>query len=135
MLGASEHLGVAGLGGHELGVGAVGDDPAAFEEHDTVGEADRREPVGDHERRAAGEQRAQRVVDLLLDLHVDGARGVVEHEHRRVGEQRAGDRDALALAAREVVAALADDRVVAVGQVVDELVGLRRPRRGLDLVE
>ena len=114
---------------------AVGDDPTPFDEHDTIGEADRREPVRDHQRRAVGEQRAQRVVDVLLDLHVDRARRVVEYEHRRVGEQRARDRDALALASREVVAAFTDDRVVAVGQVVDELVGVRCPRRCLHLVE
>ena len=69
------------------------------------------------ERGAALHQRPQRVVDLLLDLHVDGAGGVVEHEDRRVDQQRAGDGDALALAARERVAALADDGVVALGQL------------------
>ena len=134
VLGASEHLDVARLGRHELGVGAVGDDAATFDEHDAVGETDRRQPVRDHERRAAGEQRAERVVDVLLDLHVDGARRVVEDQHRRVGEQRAGDRDALALPTRQVVAPLADDGVVAIGQVVDELVGVRRPCGRLDVV-
>ena len=48
----------------------------------------------------------------------------------RVGEQRPGQGDALALAAREREAALADHRVVAVGQLEDEVVGLGRPGRG-----
>ena len=45
---------------------------------------------------------------------------------RRVGGERAGDGDALALAAREVGAALLDHRVVALRQLGDELVGARR---------
>ena len=36
---------------------------------------------------------------------------LVEHEHRRVREQRAGDDEPLALAARELAALLADERV------------------------
>ena len=58
--------------------------------------------------------------------------GVVEDEHPRVDEDRPGDGDALALAAAEREATLADHRVVALGQVVDELVGageLARPAR------
>ena len=51
----------------------------------------------------------------------------------RVLEQRAGDREALALAARERRAALADERVVAVGQALDEVVRVGRPGRRLDL--
>ena len=45
---------------------------------------------------------------------VDRRRRVVEQQDLRVGEQRAGERDALALAARQREALLADDRVVAV---------------------
>ena len=82
-----------------------------------------------------GHEPLERGVDLLLDLHVDRRRGVVEHEDRRVDQQRAGDRDALALAARERVAALADDRVVALGQLPDEVVGAGRGRGRDDLVE
>ncbi len=81
------------------------------------------------------EQRVERVVDRVLDLDVDGAGGVVEHEDRRVDEQRAGDGDALALAARERVAPLADDGVVAVGELHDEVVGVGRLGRGHDLLD
>ena len=72
---------------------------------------------------------AQPVVDAQLDLHVDGAGGVVEDEDRRVDQQGPGDGDALALAAGQGVAPLADDRVVALGQLADELVGARPPWR------
>src|SRR2546422_5257733 len=43
------------------------------------------------------------------------------------------DRDALALTAGEPHAALADDGAVALGQPRDELVRVRRARRGLEL--
>ena len=89
----------------------------------TVGQRDRAGPVGDHDRRAAVHHRGHRVADLVLLRRVDRAGGVVEHEHPWVGEDRPGDGDALALAPAEREAAFADHRVVAVGQVVDELGG------------
>ena len=58
---------------------------------------------------------AQGFVDLLFDLDVDGARGVVENKDRWVHEQGSRDGDPLALATRERVTALADDRLVAAG--------------------
>ena len=73
-------------------------------------------------------------VDLGLDVHVDGARRVVEDQDGRVDQQCARDGDALALAARERVAPLADHGVVALGELEDEVVGARRARRGLDLL-
>jgi hypothetical protein len=60
-----------------------------------------------------------------LGLGVDGGGAVVEDEEPGIGEERAGDGDALQLAAGEADAALADDRVVALRQGVDELRGLR----------
>jgi hypothetical protein len=55
-----------------------------------------------------------------------GDAGVAAHE-------RAGDRESLALAARETIAALAQHGVVAVRQRLDELVRLRQPRDALHL--
>ena len=104
---------------------AVVEQAAALEHGDLVGERDRRQAVGDDERRAARHDLLQRALDLLLGRRVDGRGGVVEDQDARVGEQRAGDRDALALAARQRQAALADARVVAVGQRLDEAVRLR----------
>src|SRR6188508_1762157 len=46
-------------------------DPPVVQHHDPPGTADRREPVGDHQRRAAGEQPPQPVLDLSLRAHVD----------------------------------------------------------------
>ena len=64
---------------------------------------------------------------------VDGGGRVVEDEDPRVDGERARDRQPLALAARERDPALADHGVVAVGQLLHELVRLREPRDPLDL--
>ena len=117
--------------GQQLVVGALVDHPAAGRPR-TMRSARRRV-----ERRWATRivvrpchHVAQRGVDLLLGRGVDRRRGVVEHQDPRVGEERPGQGDALALAARQGEAPLADDGVVAVGQARDELVGLgRRGRR------
>ena len=97
----------------------------AVEQHDAVGERDRRGPVGDDDRRPPGHHLAERGADLVLLRRVDRRRRVVEDQHPRVGEHRARDRDALTLPARQREAVLADHGVVAVGQRVDE----RRRRR------
>ena len=77
---------------------------------------------------------AQRRLDLLLGRRVDRRRRVVEDQDPRVGQERARDRDALALAAAERQPALADARLVALGQPLDEVVGLCAPRGQLDLL-
>ena len=72
-----------------------------------------------------GERRA----DPRLGRRVDGGGRVVEDQDPRVDHERAGDREPLALAARERDAALADHGVVALGQRLDELVRLGGSRR------
>ena len=73
--------------------------------------------MGDQQGRAARHDLAQRLVDLVLDAGVHGGGGVVEEQQPGVGEDRAGEGDALALAAGEGEAVLADLGVVAVGQL------------------
>ena len=66
----------------------------------------------------------ERLLDQRLALRVHRRQRLVQHQDRRVAQQRAGDGDALALAAREPHAALADHRLVALRQARDELVAL-----------
>ena len=66
------------------------------------------------------ERGAQALDEPPLGERVDGRERVVEHDDAGVRDQRPRERDALALAARQVDAALADQRVVAVGQLVRE---------------
>ncbi len=75
-----------------------------------------------------------RLLDARLRLDVERAGRLVEHQDRRILEDRAGDRDALALAARKLAAALADRRVVAVALGEDEVVRGGGLRRGMHLV-
>ena len=116
-----EDLAVADALREQLLVRADGLHPPAIEEHHPLGQGDRGRAVGDDDGAALGHHGGQRVADLVLLRRVDGGRGVVEHEHAGVGQDRPGDGDALALAAREGEPALAEQRVVAVREVVHEL--------------
>src|SRR5207253_10328517 len=95
----------------QLLVRAALDDLAVLEHENLVRALNRRQPVGDDERRASLSQRLQAVLDHRLALAVEARRRFVEDEDARVGENRARDRHALALAARQPDAALADHRV------------------------
>ena len=90
-------------------------DPAALQHDQPVGLAQRAQAVGDGDRGAALDQVVERLLDLALGLGVDRRGRLVQDQDPRVDQQRPGDRDPLPLAARERLAALADQRVVAVG--------------------
>ena len=85
------------------------------------------------EDRAPAHEARERVLDHRLVLRIDRRQRLVQQQDRRVAQQRAGDGDALALAAGEADAALADHRVVALRQAGDEAVGVGRPRSGFHL--
>jgi hypothetical protein len=104
----------------------VGHDPTLVQQHDAVRQADGGKAMGDDQRGPSLHQHPQGGVDPLLHLDVDGARGIVEDEDGRVDQEGAGDGDALALTARERVAALTHHGVVALGEVPDEARGTRR---------
>ena len=89
--------------------------------------------MSDYERRAAGEERGHGRLDQLLALRIQVARRLVENEDLRRGENRSRDREPLLLAAGELHPALADERLVALGQSGDELVGVGAPGRVFDL--
>ena len=114
-------------------MGAALDDASVVEHEDLIGVADRGQAVRDRDRGAPPGQLVERKLHGALGLGVERGGGLVEDQYGRVAKDRARDRDALLLAAGEAIAALADGRVVAVGQRGDELVDLRRPRRLLDL--
>jgi hypothetical protein len=69
------------------------------------------------------------VVQGLLDEHfgfgIELGSGLVENQNRSILEQCAGDGEALALAAGEALAAVADLRLIALGKLGDEIVGQR----------
>ena len=90
--------------------------------------------MGDDESRAAARRVVQRRLQLPLGFGVERAGRLVEDHDRRVFQQRAGDGEALALAARKIAAALADDRLQPAGLLRDELGRLRPFQRERDFV-
>ena len=107
------------------------DDPALVEHDQPVERGDRRQPVGDGDHRLAFHQPVEIVLDRRLDLRIERRGRLVEDQDRRILEHHAGDRDALALAAGQLDAALADMRVVAlaaarIDDVGDEVVAPTR---------
>ena len=85
--------------------------------------SDRRQPMGDDERGAALHQPVERRLHQRLALRVERGGRLVEQQDRRVLQDGAGDGEALALAAGQRDAALAELGVVALRQGADEPVG------------
>ncbi len=130
---------LARLLGHQAGIDAVPrhqrvvpslfGDLAAVEDENAVAVDHARQPMGEDQRRAALHQPVERFLDHRLVLGIDGRQRLVEHQDRRVAQQGAGDGDALALAARELDALLADRRLITLRQAPDEVVDVGRARR------
>src|SRR3954470_19196546 len=76
---------VGALGGQQLLVRALLDDPAAVEHDDPPGAPDGREAVRETAPRAAGQQPPQPGLDARLGVDVDVRRRLVEHEDARIG--------------------------------------------------
>src|SRR5262245_59237546 len=114
----------AGLDQHVMG--AVLDQAAALERDDAIRRPHGRKPVRDDENGPPLGDLLHVLLNDALALIVEGARRLIEDQNARVGDERAGNRDTLALAARQGRAAFADDRVVAFGQLEDEFVCSRQ---------
>ena len=115
-------------------MGAALDDAAVVENEDQVGVDDRGQPVRDRQRRAVLRDPLEFRLDRLLRLRVERGRGLVEDQDARILEHGARDRDPLLFAARELEAALAHRRFIALRRADDELVDLRQLRGGDDIV-
>jgi hypothetical protein len=124
---------VVAVQGQQLGVRAALDDAALVHHQDDVGALDGGQAVGDHQRGAAAHDAVERGLDVALGFGVERRGGFVEDEDRRVLQQRPGDGQALALAAGEQHAVLADQGVEALRQPVDELAGEGRLGGALDV--
>ena len=125
--------GVEAATSDEFVVCAELDDPPTVEHGDAVGIADRRQSVGDDDRRPSAQRRFQGRLHQRLVLVVEVARRLVEDHHVGILEQQPGDGDALLLAARQSISPLADNGVVAVGEAGDRVVDAGRPCCGDDL--
>ena len=126
--------GVAAALAQQLVVPAGFDDHAVLHHQDAVGVGDGVQPVRDHERGAVLAQMRHRILHQPLGFRIERGGRLVEQDDRRVLDQRARDRDALALAAGKLGAALADQGVVAFGKAGDEFVGVGGLGGGDDLL-
>mmetsp|Transcript_51359 Transcript_51359/g.164947 ORF Transcript_51359/g.164947 Transcript_51359/m.164947 type:complete len:264 (+) Transcript_51359:371-1162(+) len=101
-----------------------------FQHDDDVRGANRRQAVGDHDVRAAGALRHERVQGVLhntLGLGIQRRRRFVQEQDCRVGHQGTRDGDALLLAAGELNAALADHCRILLREGANEVVAIRLP--------
>src|SRR5215213_3123289 len=87
--------------------------PVLQEDH-AVRQTDRRQAVGHHDERRV-ELAPKSVQDVRLDRGVDRGGGIVQDQDPWRSREGPGERDALALTARQGVPSLADDGLVAVG--------------------
>ena len=117
----------------QLGVGADVGDGAVLQQGDAVGQQHRGGPVGHDDAGDVGQHPAQGLLDQRLGVDVQRGQRVVEHQHGRPRQHRPGQRQALALAAGQAHALLADPGVQAPRQVVHEA-GLRHVERLGDLL-
>src|SRR5688572_17576258 len=113
-------LGVQAALAHELVVLALRHQRTAIHDDDAIGMLHGGEAMRDDERRAAFLQRFERPLNDHLGRRVERAGRLVEEQDGAIGEQRARDRQALPLSAGERHAALAELRVDALRQPLDE---------------
>ena len=109
------------------------DAPVCHLDHAIRGTRERRR-MGDHDRGTPAHQRIEAFHHCRLALGVETGRRLVEHEDRRVAQDRAGNRDPLTLAAREAHPSLPEHGRIAVGELLDELMGGRSLGRSDDLL-
>ena len=98
-----------------------------LDDQNLIGALDRGQPVRNDEGRATMPQGAQPILNEPLALAVETRGRLVQNENARIGEYRPCDRDSLPLSTRQLHPAFTHNRVVAVLELVDELVAVRNP--------
>lgn len=99
-----------------------------------VGQLQGRPPMRDQNGRAPLHDLVQRGVDLSLGRSIYGGRRIVEQEQLGIGDDGARQSDPLTLPTGQGQALLADNGVVPVGQLQNELLRLSHPRGRGDLL-
>ena len=99
---------------------------AAIEGENAIGVSQRGKTMGDCNGCAALYQHGQRLLNALLGLGVDVARGLIEHKNSWIIEERTGDREPLFFAAREASTVFPEQRFVGQRLATEEVVSARR---------
>src|SRR5450759_2418414 len=127
-------LRVAAVATDQLIMVTVFDDAAAFDGDDAIGIANRRQTVGNDEDRPAGGDLLHVLLDGPLAFIIQRARCLVKDQDTWIRDEGAGNGDALALAARQAAAPLADHGVIALRKLQDEVVRTGKRGRGDDAI-
>ena len=109
-------------------MGAALHDPSLMQDADEVGMADGRETMGYDERCAVFHQVLQRLLYEPFGFGVERRSSFIEDEDRRVLKDRPRYTESLALPAGETRTAVANNRVIPIGHVGDELMCIRDAR-------
>ena len=107
--------------------------PTLLDYGDTVGALYRGQTVGDDQSGAPRHQAWQGLLDQVFALGIQGAGGLVQQQNGGIHQQRPGNGQALALTAGKPQAGLAQVGLVAVGQLLDKVVGMGGLGGGLHL--
>src|SRR5215217_9750689 len=103
---------------------SVFDYPAVLQNQDEVRASHGVEIVGNDQGRLSGHEAIQSFLDLRLALDVEASHRLVQDQDGGVPDDSPGDSDPLSLAAGEGVSPLADDGLVPIFEVHDEVVGV-----------
>ena len=125
----AEERGIAAAAAQQIVVEAALDDLAALDHQNGVGMHDGVQAMGDHDGGAVLAEMVDRLLHGFFGFRIERSSRFIEQDDRRVLDQRAGDRNALALAAGELQAVLADRRVVALREIGDEVVRMDGAQR------
>src|SRR5262249_26446684 len=109
---------------------AVFDQPAAIKGDNAISAAHGRQPVGDNNDGASFGDIAHVVLNDPFAFVIKRAGRFIENEDSWIGNQRPGNGNSLALATREAVATLADNRIVTFGSFENKIMGPGKFGRG-----
>lgn len=104
-------------------------DLAVIDDQNLVGIADGAQAVGDDEAGAPLHQVQHRRLNMLLRARVHTAGGLIQNQNGGVGQNGAGNSQQLPLPLAQIAAPLRQRCLVALRQAMDELIGVRQPRR------
>ena len=114
---------VQDVGLQQLLVGVKARNYAVVHHEDAVAALHTRDALGNDNLRHLRQFLAEGALNLGIRRRIAGRCRVVKHQHLRSFQQGAGNTEALLLSAADVGAALFDARLIAVGHLVDKLIG------------
>lgn len=111
----------------QLGMTPALDNTPLIHDENQIGLLDRRQTVGDHQRRTPLHHLIQGSLDMPLGLRVQRRGRFVENQQGCILEQRTGNGQALALASRKQHSVLTHQRFVTLRHLLDKLgrIGIR----------